>query len=109
VDFYIPFLTAIRERDTSGRIAILAQAHVGHTPGIRSTKSRDQDWHGSDFLSTNTNNVIETYDILKDFFSSARVILVGHSVGAWIALQVNPVSKTLCNWHVTDTGSPSQK
>src|ERR1700722_451069 len=89
VDLYSSFLSAIREMDRSGRMSIYAHAHIGHSPGLESIC---QDTQRSNFLFTQIQGVLEIFDALKVSFPSARIILVGHSVGAWIALQVRRFS-----------------
>jgi predicted esterase len=81
---YAPFLSAVHEKDTSGRVAILAHAHVGHTPGIGGSTMSE----GYFNLDTQIQNTIEAFDAVNATFPAAHIIIVGHSVGAWISLQV---------------------
>jgi len=88
LDFYIPFLSSIYKKDTSGRLAILAHAHVGHTPGVGNS-TFDQ---GSVSLVVQIQSAVAAFDALTAAFSTANIIVVGHSVGAWISLQVKQTS-----------------
>jgi hypothetical protein len=85
VEFYIPFLSTIMRMDTSGRIAICAHAHAGHTP--KSVLHVDSE---STRLFTQVWSAIDAFDALQVSFPKACISVVGHSVGAWIALQVCP-------------------
>ncbi|KAJ7293406.1 hypothetical protein C8J57DRAFT_1268958 [Mycena rebaudengoi] len=77
MDFYIPFLSLIHNKDPS--LAILGQAHLGHTPRT----------HATDFnLSAQIQSACEALDSLVATFGQAKVVIIGHSVGAWISLQV---------------------
>jgi hypothetical protein len=100
LDFYPPFLSAIHDKVSyATRLAILAHAHVGHTPGVG-----DEDMDARCYnITTQIQNAIEAFDAVKlTFGSNVKVLLIGHSVGCWIALQVS--LKTLCatlfnSWH----------
>lgn len=87
LDFYPPFLSAIRDKDTSGKLAILAHGHIGHTPGLGNIDSSSD---ASRYcLTAQLQSAIEAFDALRSAFgSNTRIILVGHSMGSWIALQV---------------------
>ncbi|EAU92717.2 hypothetical protein CC1G_01762 [Coprinopsis cinerea okayama7 len=82
IEFYTPFLEALYNRDTSGRLAILAHAHIGHTPGVGSAKSD----HG---LTSQVQSAIEAFDALQSAYpADTKIVLIGHSVGSWICSQV---------------------
>jgi hypothetical protein len=84
VDFYIPFLSAIYEKLTSTNVAILARAHLGHAPQILE-HSRRPPSHG---LTVQIESSIEILDSILYNYTKTRVVVIGHSVGAWISLQV---------------------
>jgi hypothetical protein len=88
--FYPPFLTAIHK--ASAKLAILAHAHIGHTPGV----GDKTDWNPQRYgLATQIRNAVEAFDAVKlTFGPSTKVILLGHSIGSWFALQV--VSQIIC-------------
>jgi pimeloyl-ACP methyl ester carboxylesterase len=91
LDFYIPFLSSIHDKASSTSLTILAHAHAGHTPGIG---DGDMDALRYD-LTTQIQNVIDAFDAIKlTFGTNIKVILLGHSVGSWLALQV---SMTACH------------
>ena len=91
VDFYIPFLSAIYEKLISTNVAILARAHLDHAPQILE-HSRRPPSHG---LTIQIESSIEILDsILYNYTEKTRIIVIGHSVGAWIALQVGNLSPT---------------
>lgn len=80
--FYTPFLSAIHSKDTVGGLAILAHAHIGHTPGIGENTSRCD-------LTLQVESAIATFDAIKSAFGlDSKVVIVGHSVGSWVTLQV---------------------
>jgi alpha/beta superfamily hydrolase len=61
-------------------LVILAHSHLGHTPGIQASHT------GLDFQ---VQSAIEAFDALKSFYTpSAKIVLVGHSVGSWVCTQV---------------------
>ncbi|KAI0936744.1 hypothetical protein AcV5_004807 [Taiwanofungus camphoratus] len=86
IEFYTPFLTAIHKKTDNG-IAILAHAHLGHSPAI----SQDNSYQNAPSVSLTSQvaGAIEVVDSVKSAFGRAvRIVVTGHSVGAWIALQV---------------------
>lgn len=84
VEFYIPFLAAIHDVGTPRNVAILAHAMTGHTSILHHPKP--QAYHG---LTEQIQSHIEALDAIKTHFGKeTKVILIGHSIGAWIALQV---------------------
>ncbi|KAF7306761.1 SNF2 family DNA-dependent ATPase [Mycena indigotica] len=75
--YYESFFFHLQQR--APRVAIFAHAHISHTPG----------YHGKEHsLAAQVQSAIEAFDALQEDLSSAKIILMGHSVGAWIALQV---------------------
>ncbi|TRM65957.1 hypothetical protein BD626DRAFT_546363 [Schizophyllum amplum] len=78
VDFYIPFLSDLRERNP--RWAVLAHSHIGHTPGFASSTSTSRCG-----LSFQIQSATDAIDLLKLQFR--RVVIIGHSVGCYISLQ----------------------
>ncbi|GBE77816.1 hypothetical protein SCP_0106980 [Sparassis crispa] len=83
VDFYTPFLTAIHDA-SEGKIPILAHAHIGHTPGF--TILHDPPKFG---LTAQVVSAIEAVDAVeRTFGETTQVVVAGHSIGSWIALQV---------------------
>ncbi|KXN85673.1 hypothetical protein AN958_10856 [Leucoagaricus sp. SymC.cos] len=85
LDFYTPFLTALQDKDITENLAVLAQAHIDHTPGIYKHTSP----HSRHSLSAQVQNAIQLFDAALAEFSPARVMLIGHSVGAWVSLQAS--------------------
>lgn len=91
MDFYTPFLSAIYEKLSSTNVAILARAHLDHAPQILEHSRRPP----SDGLTIQIESSIEILDsILYSYTEKTRIIVIGHSVGAWIALQVGKLSPT---------------
>lgn len=98
--FYLPFLTAIQDKASSTNLAILAHAHIGHTPGINSESDMDASIYG---LTNQVQNAIEAFDAIKSTFSQkTKVVLLGHSIGSWFALQASHPS-TRCITRVDET------
>ncbi|KAJ7786128.1 hypothetical protein B0H16DRAFT_1355289 [Mycena metata] len=77
VQFYTEFLGLLRSEHP--HLAVFAHAHLGHTPGIFSDKHS---------LSAQVESAIQALDAVHTIFPAAKIILSGHSVGSWIALQV---------------------
>lgn len=75
-------------------LAIVAKAHVGHTPEYCTVPSESHTG-----LSMQVESALEMIDVLRQTYPSARLIVAGHSVGAWITTQVrvNATSSTLYN------------
>ncbi|KAJ7071199.1 hypothetical protein C8F01DRAFT_1109516 [Mycena amicta] len=76
LEFYSTFLSGLRQRNP--RLAIFAHAHLAHTPGYY---CKDHS------LAAQVQSAIEALDAIRKS-TQAKVILAGHSVGAWISLQV---------------------
>ncbi|PFH54827.1 hypothetical protein AMATHDRAFT_134848 [Amanita thiersii Skay4041] len=86
LDFYTQFLTAIHEKDTTSSFSIFAHSHIGHSPQL------DQQ-HSSQYtnysLTTQVESALQAFDAITSFLEQpAKIVIIGHSVGAWIALQV---------------------
>ena len=90
MDFYIPFLSAIYEKLLSTNVAILARAHLDHAPQILE-HSRRPPSHG---LTIQIESSIEILDSILYTYTKTRIVIIGHSVGAWISLQVGNLSPT---------------
>lgn len=88
IDFYHPFLTAIRNQDRSGTLAILSHSHIGHDPTVEDLAPAD---HASSnyALPFQIRNSLRIFDALSTYFGvNTRTVIAGHSVGSWVALQV---------------------
>ncbi|KAF7967560.1 hypothetical protein HWV62_33941 [Athelia sp. TMB] len=84
--FYPDFLSTIHEKASSVRLAILAHAHVGHTPGIEGTGGYDARRYD---LPTQIHSAVEALDAVKAAFGAkTKVVILGHSIGSWFTLQV---------------------
>ncbi|ESK98064.1 hypothetical protein Moror_441 [Moniliophthora roreri MCA 2997] len=79
LDFYVPFLSALKAKDKG--LAILAHAYINHTPEFTTATAQ----HG---LTAQVQAAIETLDAVKKSYGSAKIILIGHSIGTWVSLQV---------------------
>jgi hypothetical protein len=91
VDFYIPFLSSIYEKLISTNVAILARAHLDHAPQILEHSGCPPS-HG---LTIQIESSIEILDsIIYNYTEKTRIVVIGHSVGAWISLQVRNLSLT---------------
>lgn len=81
-EFYRPFLSHIYDTGPNS-LAILAHSLLGHSPYVTAVS-----WSQAS-LQSQVEAVIEAIDSLNAaFHSELKVILVGHSVGAWIVSQV---------------------
>jgi len=82
--FYTEYLSELHSR--SPNIAILAHAHLAHTP-----KSIDQSVFtnpSSVGLPAQLKSAIEALDAVKQTLQPKNIVLVGHSLGGWLCLQV---------------------
>ncbi|ETW86912.1 Esterase/lipase/thioesterase, partial [Heterobasidion irregulare TC 32-1] len=85
--FYVPFLSAIWKGSAPG-LAILAHSYIGHTPGIEPVTGRKRS-ASTVGLHVQIQTIIEVLDdIVVTFGTGTKVVLVGHSVGSWLTLQV---------------------
>jgi len=82
VDFYTPFLTAIHAK-TDQSLPILAHAHLGHTPGLNDNLAFNNPLAVS--LVSQVESLLEVIDAARSQFE--KIVIAGHSVGSWIALQ----------------------
>ncbi|KAJ7357187.1 hypothetical protein DFH08DRAFT_851267 [Mycena albidolilacea] len=76
LEFYTEFFTLLHTEHP--RLAIFGHAHLGHTPNVPGREYR---------LRAQVESVIEAVDAIRGAFGKAKIILGGHSVGAWICLQ----------------------
>lgn len=79
MDFYLDFFTEIQQQCKLDNLAVFAHAHLGHTAGLPFTRC--------DF-SVQVDSALEALDALVASFPQAKVILIAHSMGCWISLQV---------------------
>lgn len=54
---------------------------IGHTPAVPAPGA-------STGLHAQVASAIEAFDTVKEHYGDAKIVLVGHSIGSWIALQV---------------------
>ncbi|KAF9479711.1 hypothetical protein BDN70DRAFT_878464 [Pholiota conissans] len=86
VDFYIPFLSAIHAQELSPNLAIVAKAHVGHYPGVTETAPMHRP---EESLTIQIQASLELLGTVINFYKrKPRIIVIGHSVGSWISLQL---------------------
>jgi Lipid-droplet associated hydrolase len=71
-------------------VAILARAHLDHTPQILEHSTSPP----SHSLTVQVESSIEILDAILYNYTEARVIVIAHSVGAWISLQVGNLFPT---------------
>ncbi|KAK7064374.1 lipid droplet-associated hydrolase [Favolaschia claudopus] len=77
LEFYTPFLESIHN-ENGCFLTVWAAGHLGH----RGLPCSDYS------LAAQVENAIQAIDAVSDAFPRARIVVSGHSVGAWIALQV---------------------
>ena len=80
IDFYTQFLSSLHDMFRDDQLAILAHAHLGHTSHLNVSMKLG--------LLHQVEAALEAFDAIKTCWPGARVVLVGHSVGSWIATQV---------------------
>lgn len=85
MEYYTPFLAALHEK-AEKKIAILAHGHLGHSPTIlRGDNYKDE---SSISLTAQVESAIEAAQTLHDTYPQAQLVITGHSMGCWVALQV---------------------
>lgn len=98
VDFYIPFLSGLYARYSSSNLAIIGRGHLGHCPQIQDTPKHQPE----ESLKIQIQTSLEVLDAISTFYANTRIVVVGHSVGAWLALQVSlPLSATACSLDIS--------
>ncbi|KAF8973573.1 hypothetical protein BDZ97DRAFT_1775751 [Flammula alnicola] len=87
VDFYRPFLSEIHANQASSNFAVIAKAHLDHYPGIQN--KGDARYRPEESLTIQVQSSLELLGAITSFYTKKlRIIIVGHSVGSWISLQV---------------------
>ncbi|KAF9360071.1 hypothetical protein BGX26_010617 [Mortierella sp. AD094] len=83
IDYYTPFLQTVHDT-CQEKIDIFGASHLGHSAGSHVT-----DPSKTYTLDDQVESKIAIVDKLRDMYPvGTRFILVGHSMGAWLALQV---------------------
>ncbi|KAJ7487412.1 hypothetical protein B0H11DRAFT_1860394 [Mycena galericulata] len=81
LNFYTEFLSFLHVKHP--RLALFGHAHLAHTPDLHKRNSSAE--YG---LGAQIQSAMEALDAVRASFGKAKIIISGHSVGAWIALQV---------------------
>ena len=64
----------------------MTHSYIGHSPDIDDLHSQQVTSYS---LPAQVQNALEAYDAMRYHYGhEIRMVLAGHSVGAWIALQV---------------------
>ena len=82
--FYTEYLSELHSR--SPNLAILAHSHLAHTPKVIDQSVFTSP--GSVGLSVQLKSAIEALDAIKQTLQPKNIVLVGHSLGGWLCLQV---------------------
>jgi pimeloyl-ACP methyl ester carboxylesterase len=82
-EWYIEFLSTIREKAASSKLAILAHGLIGHAHDLAQPNSTF-----SLSLPSQVEALAGVLHSLQEEFPSARFILVGHSIGGYINTKV---------------------
>lgn len=85
LEFYTPFLSAIYEKDTTSRLAIFGHSHLGHTPDIGESETPPSCYK----LVAQIESILEEFDAVHHQFTDAKIVVIGHSVGSWLSIQVS--------------------
>jgi hypothetical protein len=85
VDLYVQFLSAVHEKYTASNLAILAHGLLDHYPGIENGPGR---YLPEDSLVIQVESALEIVDALAICYSQSPILVVAHSVGSWITVQV---------------------
>ncbi|KIY62641.1 hypothetical protein CYLTODRAFT_404291 [Cylindrobasidium torrendii FP15055 ss-10] len=79
IEFYLDFLTDIQTKSGLDSLAVLAHAHLGHTPNLPFTRC--------DF-AVQVDNAVEAFDALSAAYPNAKIISLSHSMGSWISVEL---------------------
>lgn len=82
IDFYIPFLSALHGLFEHDGLDILAHAHIGHTPFLTVSEHKQQPG-----LLHQVKAALDFFNAIQACWPDTKIVLIGHSVGAWIAEQ----------------------
>jgi pimeloyl-ACP methyl ester carboxylesterase len=82
--FYISFLSEIHAK--ASNVAILAHSHLGHTPATINEAIFCNPHMIT--LESQVKSAIEAFDAIQYSLRPKRVVLISHSIGGWIAMQV---------------------
>ncbi len=75
-------------------MAILAHSHAGHTPGLSAPPGCHQ-------LLLQIQSAMEAFDGIKaEYGPDIPVIVIGHSIGSWVTLQVRCFDPAICLWYL---------
>ena len=84
--FYTEYLSELHSK--SPNIAILAHSHLAHTPKVIDQSVFTNP--SSVGLLAQLRSVIEALDAIKQTLQPRNIVLIGHSLGGWLCLQVRP-------------------
>ncbi|KAF9056550.1 hypothetical protein BJ165DRAFT_1434489 [Panaeolus papilionaceus] len=85
-DFYIPFLDKVFAHHTQRKnIVILAHSHLDHSPNV---PNPSDGYLPSESLAVQIQASFNVLEALHSYAEGAKVLVFGHSVGSWIALEV---------------------
>ena len=85
--FYTEYLTELHSSNPS--LGILAHSHLAHTPGVNDQPAFTNP--SSVGLSAQLKSAIEALDAVKQTLRPKHIVLIGHSMGGWLCLQVGPL------------------
>ncbi|TKA57669.1 hypothetical protein B0A53_00818 [Rhodotorula sp. CCFEE 5036] len=96
VSYYRDFLPSIRDAlpaDLKGQTVIHAIGHLGHTPNATSAERRGFKPNAQPTLEDQVADKVAYLDELAETYrfgeeGAPKLILLGHSIGAWIGLQM---------------------
>ncbi|KIJ46409.1 hypothetical protein M422DRAFT_29264 [Sphaerobolus stellatus SS14] len=80
IDFYNPFLSVLHRKFKDQGLAILAHAHLGHSPHLMEPETTK--------LQHQVEACVEVVDEIMATWPDVKIVLIGHSVGSWISSQV---------------------
>lgn len=90
IGFYDSFLDALHLRCRKQGLAILAHGMLGHAPQLPTPKFTG--------LLHQVESLIQVLTKIRKEWAKIRVVVICHSVGAWVATQVVFLSKF--NWEM---------
>lgn len=83
---YTEYLSELHSRSPS--LGILAHSHLAHTPGVIDQPVFTKP--DSVGLPKQLKSVTEALDAIEQTLQPKHIVLVGHSLGGWLCLQVHP-------------------
>jgi len=77
-------------------MSIFAQAHLGHTPNYTTQTPPPENLK----LAVQVECAMDMFLSLREAYPLAKIIMIGHSIGSWISLQVRSDFPAFIAYHI---------